>query len=137
VVSLKMIESPVIFTTYPLNTGSFSRRKYALSMALTTTAIMPASAFTTPLRLIWSIARQRLPMLHPEPIMLRLTTGLRNGSRRPVRLITLGSCFLATSGVLLSLTATFCLGRANAATALVLGATALLAFLGALVAMAG
>jgi hypothetical protein len=26
---LKTIESPVIFTTYPLNTGSYSRRKYA------------------------------------------------------------------------------------------------------------
>src|SRR2546427_5267261 len=108
-------------------------------MALTTTAIMPASAFTTPLRLIWSIAKQRLPMLHPEPIMLRLTTGLTKGSRRPVILITLGSCFLATSGLFLSLTATFCFGRAGltAFTALFLGATDLLAFLGALVAMAG
>src|SRR5437773_166895 len=108
-------------------------------MALTTTAIMPASAFTTPLRLIWSIARQRLPMLHPEPIMLRLTTGLTNGSRRPVILITLGSCFLATSGLFLSLTATLCLERAGLTvfTALVLGATDLLACFGAFVAIAG
>src|SRR5206468_1601024 len=70
---------------------------------------------------------------------LRLTTGLTNGSRRPVKLITLGSCFLATSGLFLSLTATFCLGRAGlaAAATLVLGATDLLAFVGALVARAG
>ena len=32
--------------------------------------------FTSPLRLIWSMARQRLPVLQPEPSMLRLTTGL-------------------------------------------------------------
>src|SRR2546430_4332488 len=105
-------------------------------MALTTTAIMPASAFTTPLRLIWPMARHFLPMLHPEPIMLRLTTGLRNGSRRPVRLITLGTCFLATSAVFLSLTATFCLGRAGLSTAFVAGAAGLLALLGAFVAVA-
>src|SRR6202171_622352 len=108
-------------------------------MALTTTAIMPASAFTTPLRLIWSMARQRLPMLQPEPTMLRLTTGLTNGSRRPVRLITLGSCFLATSGVFLSWTATFCLEFAGLAafTAFASGATDLLAGLVVFVARAG
>ena len=78
-------------------------------------------------------------MLHPEPIMLRLTTGLTNGSRRPVILITLGSCFLATSGLFLSLTATLCLERAGLTvfTALVLGATDLLACFGAFVAIAG
>src|SRR5258705_13318666 len=100
-------------------------------MAFTTTAIMPASAFTTPLRLIWPMARHFLPMLHPEPIMLRLTTGLRNGSRRPVKLITLGAWFLAISGLFLSLTATFCLGCAGPATAFVACAADLLAFVGA------
>src|SRR5882724_6712683 len=106
-------------------------------MALTTTAIMPASAFTTPLRLIWPMARHFLPMLHPEPIMPRLTTGLRKGSRRPVKLITLGACFLATSGVFLSLTATFCLGRADLSTAFVAVAAGLLDLLGGFVAVAG
>src|SRR6266850_4485815 len=85
------------------------------------------------------MARQRLPMLHPEPIMLRLTTGLTNGSRRPVILITLGSCFLATCGLFLSLTATFCLECAGLTvfTALGLGETDLPAWLGAFGAMAG
>jgi len=70
--------------------------------------------------------------------MLRFTTGLTNGSRRPVILITLGSCFLATSGPFLSLTATICLGRAGLvdAFALGLGAVGLLAFLGAFAATA-
>src|SRR5271170_7754799 len=105
-VSLKMIESPVIFTTYPLKTGSFSRRKYALFMALTTTAIMPASDFTIPVSAIWSTARQRLPVLHPEPPMLWFTTGLRNGSRRPPAMLILWSSFLRSTGFFLSSTAT-------------------------------
>src|SRR3954454_4176620 len=121
-----MIESPVIFTTKPLNTGSFSRRKYALSKLLTTTAIIPESALTIPLRLIWSIAKQRLPLLHPEPSMLRLTTGLMNGSRRLVRLICLGASFLASAGFFWFSTAICCLGSAflRAAAGFTFGAAA-------------
>src|SRR6202035_2134849 len=117
-VSLKMIESPVIFTTKPLNTGSFSRRKYALFKLLTTTAIIPESDFTTPLRLIWSMARQRLPVLQPEPSMLRLTTGLIKGSRRLVRLICLGASDFASLGRFWSSTAIRCLGSDFLPTAL-------------------
>src|ERR1044071_7499009 len=73
---------------------------------------MPESAFTTPLRLIWSMARQRLPVLHPEPSMLRLTTGLTNGSRRLVRLICLGASFLFSAGFFWFSTAICCLGSA-------------------------
>src|ERR1700676_4002359 len=106
-VSLKTIESPVILTTYPLKTGSFSRRKYALFMALITTAIMPASDFTIPVRAIWSTARQRLPVLHPEPPIPRFTTGLKKGSRRPpAMLIVLCASFLGSTGFFFSSTAT-------------------------------
>src|SRR2546426_1790387 len=98
-------------------------------MVLTTTAIMPASALTTPLRLIWSIARQRLPVLQPEPTILRFTTGLTNGSRRPVRLITLGACSFASLVFFLSSTAIFCFGCAGlrTAAALAFGTAALVA----------
>src|SRR6476661_8975059 len=105
-----MIESPVILTTKPLNTGSFSRRKYALFKLLTTTAIIPESAFTTPLRLIWSMARQRFPTLQPEPIMLRFTTGLTKGSRRLVMFTCLGASDFASAGFFWFSTAICCLG---------------------------
>jgi hypothetical protein len=104
-VSLKMIESPVIFTTYPLNTGSFSLRKYALSIAFTTTAIIPVSDFTTPLSAIWSIVRQRFPVLHPEPTAPMFTTGLVNGSLRPTAFTTFVAGFFP-SAFLPSVTAT-------------------------------
>src|SRR5208282_4615331 len=81
-VSWKTMESPVIFTTYPLNTGSFSRRKYALFKLLVTTAMKPLSDFTTPRRLIVPISRHFFPVEHPEPFCC--TTGLKNGSRFPL-----------------------------------------------------
>src|SRR5579872_6862026 len=56
------------------------------------------------------MARQRLPTLHPEPIMLRLTTGLMKGSRRPARLICLGASAFASLGFFWSSTAMRCLG---------------------------
>src|SRR5580692_9633993 len=76
-------------------------------MAFITTAIMPPSDFTIPVRAIWSTARQRLPVLHPEPPMLWFTTGLRNGSRRPPAMLIVGcASFLASTGFFLSSTAT-------------------------------
>src|SRR5579863_3866058 len=137
-VSLKMIESPVIFTTYPLKTGSFSRRKYALFMALTTTAIMPASDFTIPVRATWSTARQRLPVLQPDPPILWFTTGLTNGSRRPPAMLILWSSFFGSTGFFLSSTATAAFGSLGWSTAtlvvffaVVFGAAALAAGLAA------
>src|SRR5579862_8412978 len=84
---------------------------------------MPESAFTTPLRLIWSMARQRLPVAHPAPIMLRLTTGLTKGSRRLARLTWVGASVLASAGFFWFSTAICCLGCAFwwAATGLALG----------------
>src|ERR1700742_4114637 len=81
-VSENVTESPVILTTYPLNTGSFSRRKYALPRLFVTTAMKPASDFTTPRRLIALISRHFLPVEQPEPFCC--TTGLKNGSRLPL-----------------------------------------------------
>src|SRR5438552_18240501 len=78
-------------------------------MVLTTTAIMPVSAFTTPLRFTSPIDKQRLPVLQPDPTILRFTTGLIKGSRRPVRLIT-SACFFGRDGLFLSSTAICCLG---------------------------
>src|SRR5215469_13207949 len=75
------MESPVIFTTYPLNTGSFSCKKYALPMLLVTTAMKPLSDFTTPRRAIALISRHFLPVEQPDPCCC--TTGLKNGSRLP------------------------------------------------------
>src|SRR5579862_5911951 len=71
---------------------------------------MPVSAFTTPFRLTWSMVRQRLPELHPEPSMLRLTTGLTKGSRRLVRSMCFGVSDLASTGFFWSSTAICCLG---------------------------
>src|SRR5436305_1785386 len=51
------------------------------------------------------MARQRFPELQPDPIAPRLTTGLMNGSRRPLAVIFLDSVFLTSAG-LLSFTAT-------------------------------
>src|SRR5579864_6033661 len=93
-------------------------------MALTTTAIIPLSALTTPFRSTCSMARHFLPLLQPEPNMLRLTTGLTNGSRRPVMLIVLGASFLASAGFFLSATAILCFG-CDFFTAAALGATLL------------
>src|SRR5712692_7627182 len=73
-------------------------------MAFTTTAIIPASDFTTPFRATWSMARQRLPELHPEPVVPMLTTGLTNGSLRATVLTTFAGLLSLT--VLLSWTAT-------------------------------
>src|SRR6476620_10815018 len=72
------------------------------------------------------MARQRLPLLHPEPNMLRLTTGLTKGSRRLVRLICLGASFLASAGFFWFSTAICCLGSAflRAAAGFALGAAA-------------
>src|SRR5205814_1723739 len=62
--------------------GSFSRKKYALFAALTTTAIIPLSDLTMPRRLTESTARQRFPPEHPAPgPFKRLTIGLIKGSR--------------------------------------------------------
>src|SRR5712692_6452753 len=71
---------------------------------------MPVSAFTTPLRLIWSMVRQRLPELQPEPSMLRLTTGLTKGSRRPAKSMCLGASAFASAGFFWFSTAICCLG---------------------------
>src|SRR5580698_7165807 len=71
-------------------------------MAFITTAIMPPSDLTIPVRAIWSTARQRLPALHPEPPMLWFTTGLRNGSRRPPAMLMVGcASFLESTGFFL------------------------------------
>src|ERR1044071_6621699 len=51
---------------------------------------MPVSDLTTPRSAIWSMARQRFPVLHPEPVGPMLTTGLVNGSLRPTAFIALG-----------------------------------------------
>ena len=48
---------------------------------LVTTAMKPASDFTTPRRLIAPISRHFFPVEHPEPFCC--TTGLKNGSRFP------------------------------------------------------
>src|SRR5215510_6813833 len=69
------------------------------------------------------MARQRFPVLQPDPTMLRFTTGLTNGSRRPVRLIAFGVSFLESPTFFLSWTWTTCFGcddglRAFAALAL-------------------
>src|SRR4029077_3231467 len=71
---------------------------------------MPESAFTTPFRLVGSIARQRFPVLQPEPTMARLTTGLINGSRRPAKLIFLGPSGFASAGFFWFSTAICCWG---------------------------
>src|SRR5579872_6159698 len=74
-------------------------------MALITTAIIPASDFTIPVRAIWSTARHRLPVLHPEPPIPRFTTGLRNGSRRPPAILIVLCSFFGSTGFFLSSTA--------------------------------
>src|SRR5205807_7778250 len=51
-------------------------------MLLVTTAMKPASDFTTPRRLMFPISRHFLPVEHPEPPCC-CTTGLKNGSRFP------------------------------------------------------
>src|SRR5437660_8648200 len=51
-------------------------------MLLVTTAMKPASDFTTPRKLIFPISRHFLPVEHPEPPCC-CTTGLKNGSRFP------------------------------------------------------
>src|SRR5205807_8208817 len=78
-------------------------------MVLTTTAFKPVLAFTTTFRFTSPIAKQRLPVLQPDPTILRFTTGLIKGSRRPVRLIT-SACFFGWAGWFLSSTAILCLG---------------------------
>src|SRR5450432_4422296 len=65
---------------------------------------MPASDFTTPLSATSSMARQRLPELHPEPVAPMFTTGLTNGSRRLAAWT--GSAGLLSPAGLLSWTAT-------------------------------
>src|SRR5882724_88538 len=88
---------------------------------------MPLSDFTTPLRLTWSMVRQRLPELHPEPSMVRLTTGLTKGSRRPAKSMCRGMAALASTGFFWFSTAISCLGCdfLCAAELLALGATTL------------
>src|SRR6266705_4257726 len=54
------------------------------------------------------MVRQRLPVLQPEPSMLRLTTGLIKGSRRPARLMCLGASALASAGFFWFSTAICC-----------------------------
>src|SRR5579863_10418282 len=109
-VSWNTTESPVILITYPLNTGSFSRRKYALFRLLVTTAINPLSDFTTPRRLMLPISRHFFPVEHPEPFCC--TTGEKNGSRFPFIAHFLSACLgLALSPILLtSLSADFAAG---------------------------
>src|SRR6266849_6101352 len=75
-------------------------------MVLTTTAIIPLSAFTTPRKATWSIARHRLPELQPDSRAPKLTTGLTNGSRRPAAFTALGAGFLLSAVAFLSATAT-------------------------------
>src|SRR5215471_4644162 len=70
------------------------------------------------------MARHFLPVLQPEPSMLRFTTGLINGSRRPVRATPL---FSGASDFLSSLASAVCAGAAGAA-----GFAAAAAFLAAL-----
>src|SRR5262249_17813046 len=78
----------------------------ALSIAFTTTAIMPVSDFTMPFSAIWSIARHRLPVLQPEPTALKFTTGLMNGSLRPAAVVGRTVSFLSFSLVFESASAT-------------------------------
>src|SRR6266849_10281466 len=58
------------------------------------------------------MARQRFPVLQPEPTMARLTTGLMNGSRRPARLIFFGASGFASAGFFWFSTAICCWGCA-------------------------
>src|SRR5689334_18526489 len=83
-----MMESLVIFSTLPLNTWSFSRRKYVFFTLLATTAIiLPVVSFTVPCKTSSGMARQRLPLVQFEGGRLtppsRATIGLTNGSLRP------------------------------------------------------
>jgi len=75
-----MIESPVILTTKPLNTGSFSRKKYALFKLVDYDRDHPGVSLHDALE-IDLVDRQAAawPVLHPEPIMLRLTTRADEG----------------------------------------------------------
>src|ERR1051326_3705145 len=84
--SRKMIESLVIFSTLPLNTWSFSRRKYVFFVLFATTAIIfPVVSFTVPCKTSSGIARQRFPLVQfgSGPFTLRARIGLTNGSLRP------------------------------------------------------
>src|SRR5690242_14478836 len=56
------------------------------------------------------MVRQRLPVLQPEPSMLRFTTGLTKGSRRPARLMCLGASAFASVVFFWFSTAICCLG---------------------------
>src|SRR5882724_3919013 len=56
------------------------------------------------------MVRQRLPVLQPEPSMLRFTTGLTKGSRRPARLMCLGASAFACAGFFWFSIAICCLG---------------------------
>src|SRR5262249_53500145 len=58
---------------------------------------MPASDFTTPRTVIWSIARHRFPVLQLGPLE-RETTGLRNGSRLPSAVMVFVAFGVAAAG---------------------------------------
>ncbi|MCU1286988.1 MAG: hypothetical protein JWO13_3338 [Acidobacteriales bacterium] len=91
IVSLNTIESPLIFITDPLNTGSFSRKLYCFFAAFSTIAIIPDCVFTIPLSTTWSMIKQRAPVVHTDvPFILSSCNriGLTKGSRRPAVLTT-------------------------------------------------
>src|SRR5438128_899473 len=83
--SRKISESPVIFVTCPLKTGSFSRRLYCFFEAFSTIAIMPCWVFTIPFITTWSMIKQRAPVVHTVVVAFSCCNrrGLTNGSRRP------------------------------------------------------
>src|SRR5882757_1467615 len=100
IVSLKTTESPLIFSTKPLNTGSFSFKLYCFFAAFSTIAIIPDVVFTTPFSTTWSMIRQRAPVVHTEVDFILSSCnriGLMKGSRRPAVFTTVAvSCFFAT-----------------------------------------
>src|SRR5436305_9729213 len=79
--SRKTTESVVIFTTLPLKTGSFSRRKYVFFCGFSTTAMIALGDLTIPRSTISPITRHFLPLTHGTPPVLSVRMMLTNGSR--------------------------------------------------------
>ena len=95
----KKMLSPVIFSTVPLNSASFSRNTYGRREPFSTNAIFPSRVITIPFSTTCSTSRQRFPVAQvpagPVPVWC---IGLTNGSRRPARSILLGAGAAACSG---------------------------------------
>src|SRR5689334_17146720 len=80
--SRKTTESVVIFTTLPLKTGSFSRRKYVFFCGFSTTAMIALGDLTMPRSTISPITRHFLPLTQgAPPVLSGLRMMLTKGSR--------------------------------------------------------